>query len=133
MGLTGIPLAFSTIQPGDTNPYRGGRGGAEGSVGIIVDIGPATVIHSVGSHLEVRNRYQGHLEDWHLIMSGRISQIRWLCGMGSCLSALRKDVLVTPGADVGVTKQVSQIKCPAAGLLMKLRVLSQMTCQHLSH
>ena len=47
MGLTGIPLAFSTIQPGDTNPHRDGRGGAEGSVGIIVDIGPATVIHSV--------------------------------------------------------------------------------------
>jgi hypothetical protein len=47
MGLTGIPLAFSTIQPGDTNPHRGGRGGAEGSIGIIVDIGPVTVIHSV--------------------------------------------------------------------------------------
>jgi hypothetical protein len=47
MGLTGIPLAFSTIQPGDTNPHGGGRGGAEGSVGIIVDIGPTTVVHSV--------------------------------------------------------------------------------------
>jgi hypothetical protein len=47
MGLTGIPLAFSTIQLGDTNPHGGGRGGAEGSVGIIVDIGPATVIRSV--------------------------------------------------------------------------------------
>ncbi len=46
MGLTGIPLAFSTIQRGDTNPFGSGRGGAEGSVGIIVDIGPATVIHS---------------------------------------------------------------------------------------
>ena len=47
MGLTGIPLAFSTIQPGDTNPFGGGRGGAEGSIGIIVDVGSATVIHSV--------------------------------------------------------------------------------------
>ena len=47
MGLTGIPLSFSTIQPGDTNPHCGGHGGAEGSVGIIVDVGPATVIHSV--------------------------------------------------------------------------------------
>ena len=47
MALTGISLAFSTIQPGDTNPHGGGRGGAEGSIGIIVDIGPGTVIHSV--------------------------------------------------------------------------------------
>jgi hypothetical protein len=48
MGLKGIPLSFSTIQPGDTNPHTtGGRGGAEGSVGILVDIGPATVIRSV--------------------------------------------------------------------------------------
>lgn len=47
MALQGIPLAFSTIQPGDTNPYMGGRGGAEGSVGIVVDTVPATVICSV--------------------------------------------------------------------------------------
>jgi hypothetical protein len=48
MTLKGAPLAFSTIQPGDTNPHMtGGRGGAEGSVGMIVDIGPDTVIRSV--------------------------------------------------------------------------------------
>jgi hypothetical protein len=39
------PWAFSTIQPGDSNPHLfGGRGGAEGSIGIVVDIGPGTVI-----------------------------------------------------------------------------------------
>lgn len=39
MTLTAIPLAFSTIQVGDTNPFvNGGRGGAEGSIGMLVDI-----------------------------------------------------------------------------------------------
>src|SRR5690606_4684451 len=47
MTLTGVPLSFSTIQVGDTNPQMQGRGGAEGSVGILVDIGPGTLIHSV--------------------------------------------------------------------------------------
>jgi hypothetical protein len=46
MALKGIPLSFSTIQRGDTSTY-GGRSGAEGSVGIVVDIGPSTVIQSV--------------------------------------------------------------------------------------
>jgi hypothetical protein len=45
--LKGVPLAFSTIQIGDTNPHRGGRGGAEGSIGIIIDRGPGMIIHSV--------------------------------------------------------------------------------------
>jgi hypothetical protein len=46
--LKGVPLSFSTIQPGDTNPHMtGGRGGAEGSIGMIIDIGPDTVIRSV--------------------------------------------------------------------------------------
>lgn len=47
MTLTGVPLSFSTIQVGDTNPQMQGRGGAEGSVGMLVDIGPGTLIHSV--------------------------------------------------------------------------------------
>lgn len=46
MALKGHPLSFSTIQPGDTSPHIG-RGGAEGSIGMLVDIGPATMIHSV--------------------------------------------------------------------------------------
>ena len=50
MGLKAVPLAFSTIQTGDTNPFvEGGRGGAEGSIGILVDIGPTTQIKSVSA------------------------------------------------------------------------------------
>jgi hypothetical protein len=45
--LKGALLSFSTIQTGDTNPHMVGRGGAEGSVGILVDIGPGTHIESV--------------------------------------------------------------------------------------
>ena len=48
MTLTGKQLSFSTVLIGDTNPFvLGGRGGAEGSVGMIVDIGPRTSILSV--------------------------------------------------------------------------------------
>lgn len=48
MSLKAIPLAFSSIQTGDTNPFvEGGRGGAEGSLGMLVDIGPTTQIKSV--------------------------------------------------------------------------------------
>jgi hypothetical protein len=48
MALKGVPLSFSTIQPDDSNPHMaGGRGGAEGSVGVLIDIGPYTVIRSV--------------------------------------------------------------------------------------
>jgi hypothetical protein len=48
MTLKAIPLAFSTIQTGDTNPFaEDGRGGAEGSIGMLVDIGPRTKIRSV--------------------------------------------------------------------------------------
>lgn len=50
LSLANVPLSFSTIQPGDTNPYVvGGRGGAEGSVGIVVDIGARTVVRSVSA------------------------------------------------------------------------------------
>src|SRR5271156_6056087 len=45
--LKGAPLSFSTIQVGDTNPYMIGRGGAEGSVGLLIDLGPTTLIESV--------------------------------------------------------------------------------------
>lgn len=48
ISLKGVPLSFSTIQVGDTPP-SGGPGGAEGSVGLIVDIGPKTIIKSVYS------------------------------------------------------------------------------------
>lgn len=50
LSLSNIPLSFSTIQPGDTNPHSGaGRGGAEGSVGILVDISSTTIIRSVSA------------------------------------------------------------------------------------
>lgn len=45
--LKGAPLSFSTFQAGDTNPHMAGRGGAEGSVRMLVDIGPSTLIESV--------------------------------------------------------------------------------------
>jgi hypothetical protein len=48
MTLVGVPLSFSTIQRGDTNPHRNGPGG-EGSVGLLVDIGNNTIIKSVSS------------------------------------------------------------------------------------
>jgi hypothetical protein len=48
MALRGPPLSFSTILIGDTNPFvPGGRRGAEGSVGMIVDIVCRTRILSV--------------------------------------------------------------------------------------
>lgn len=47
MSLKGVPLSFSTIVAGDTNPQANGRGGAEGSVGLLVDIGDGTQIRSV--------------------------------------------------------------------------------------
>ncbi|MDX0001582.1 hypothetical protein GOC35_10175 [Sinorhizobium meliloti] len=47
MGLKGVPLSFSTIQRGDSNPHGSGRTGAEGSIGMIVDIGARTLIRSV--------------------------------------------------------------------------------------
>jgi hypothetical protein len=46
MALSGLTLSFSTIQPGDTHRL-GGKGGAEGSVGMRVDLGPNTVVESV--------------------------------------------------------------------------------------
>ena len=58
--LKDIPLAFSTIQKGDTNPHASGRGGAEGSVGMLVDIGPGTIINSV-SHQDSGSNEQGSL------------------------------------------------------------------------
>jgi hypothetical protein len=48
ISLTGIPLAFSTIQKGDTfDPTDTGKGGAEGSIGILVDIAPTTQVLKV--------------------------------------------------------------------------------------
>lgn len=44
--LQNAPLSFSTIQSGDTHPSVG-KGGAEGSVGLLADIGRETVIRSV--------------------------------------------------------------------------------------
>jgi hypothetical protein len=47
-GLSAVELSFSTIQPGDSFRFaQGGRGGAEGSVGMIVDLGPNTTVGSV--------------------------------------------------------------------------------------
>jgi hypothetical protein len=48
IALKGVALSFSTILMGDTFRMAGGRGGAEGSVGIIADIGPHTSILAVG-------------------------------------------------------------------------------------
>lgn len=47
MTLRGVPLSFSTILPGDTTPHSGGRGGAEGSIGLLAGLTAETVIHSV--------------------------------------------------------------------------------------
>jgi hypothetical protein len=44
--LRGAPLSFSTIEVGDTNPHAG-KGGAEGSVGMLVDLGPNSTVVSV--------------------------------------------------------------------------------------
>ena len=41
-------LSFSTVQPGDTLRYhQGGKGGVQGSVGLIVGITSETIVHSV--------------------------------------------------------------------------------------
>lgn len=48
MSLVGIPLAFSTIQKGDRfDPNDTGKGGAEGGVGIVVDLVAATQVLKV--------------------------------------------------------------------------------------
>ncbi|QDM18174.1 hypothetical protein [Tardiphaga sp. vice278] len=47
INLRDIALSFSTIQCGDTNPHMTGRGGAEGSIGIIVDLDQDTIVRSV--------------------------------------------------------------------------------------
>jgi hypothetical protein len=47
MTLRGVPLSFSTIQTGDTNPFMNGKGGAEGSVGMLIDLGPNSTLISV--------------------------------------------------------------------------------------
>jgi hypothetical protein len=48
MSLRDTRLAFSTIQIGDENPQKSaGTGGAEGSVGLLVDIGKDTTIEDV--------------------------------------------------------------------------------------
>ena len=47
MHLQGKWLSFSAIQPGDTNPDANGRGGAEGSIGLLVDISRDTIVHKV--------------------------------------------------------------------------------------
>jgi hypothetical protein len=46
--LRDVPLAFSTIQRGDSNPQGGGRGGAEGCIGMLVNVGPETEVLGVG-------------------------------------------------------------------------------------
>lgn len=47
-GLSTTDLSFSTVQPGDTFQFaQGGRGGAQGSVGMIVDLAPGTSVLSV--------------------------------------------------------------------------------------
>ena len=46
MQLRDTPLSFSTIEIGDTNPHAG-RGGAEGSIGLLVDIRAESRVISV--------------------------------------------------------------------------------------
>jgi len=47
--LQGVPLAFSTILRGDSNPLPNvGRGGAEGCIGLVADVGPGTEVLAVG-------------------------------------------------------------------------------------
>lgn len=50
LSLSGVPLSFSTIQRGDRfDPDGAGKGGAEGSIGILVDLVPTTQILKVDS------------------------------------------------------------------------------------
>jgi hypothetical protein len=49
MKLAEKPLSFNTITVGDTGPF-GGPGGAEGSIGMLVDIGPKTLVESVAPY-----------------------------------------------------------------------------------
>jgi hypothetical protein len=66
MTLRGVPLSFSTIEVGDTNPHVTGRGGAEGSIGLLVDLGAASRVISIspgdsGSVYEEDSREGGSL------------------------------------------------------------------------
>lgn len=58
--LRDVPLSFSTILAGDTNPHMQGRGGAEGSVGLVVDISSTTNILTV-CHMDSGSNKDGSL------------------------------------------------------------------------
>jgi hypothetical protein len=45
--LVDVNLSFSTIMPGDTNPFMQGLGGAEGCVGVMADLGSNSIVVSV--------------------------------------------------------------------------------------
>lgn len=65
MHLRGTPLSFSTIEVGDTCP-NAGRGGAEGSIGLLVDLGSDSRVVSVspgdsGSYYDERTGSGGSL------------------------------------------------------------------------
>ena len=80
--LEGVPLSFSTILPGDTNPHMDGRGGAEGSVGMLVDIGPGTVINSVspgdsGSNVEGSLGRDPTEENCNISIDDRLTSNEW--------------------------------------------------------
>lgn len=80
--LEGVPLSFSTILPGDTNPHMAGRGGAEGSVGMLVDLGPGTVINSVspgdsGSNVEGSLGRDPTEENCKISIDGRLTSNEW--------------------------------------------------------
>lgn len=65
MLLRDVPLSFSTIQIGDTGPHAG-QGGAEGSIGMLIDLGPDTRVLAVppgdsGSHYDDQTGSGGSL------------------------------------------------------------------------
>jgi hypothetical protein len=68
--LRGVPLSFSTIQRGDTNPVPGvGRGEAEGCIGLLVDVGPETEVLAVGPR-DIGSSFNSVTGEW--ISSGKL-------------------------------------------------------------
>jgi hypothetical protein len=53
MKLAGASLSFSTVTIGDTGPF-GGPGGAEGAIGMRVDVGLRTAIERIGRMISAR-------------------------------------------------------------------------------
>ena len=64
--LVNTPLSHSTIQRGDTPPAMigGGKGGAEGSIGMVVDVGANTAVLAVGPG-DIGSSYDSDIGKWN--------------------------------------------------------------------